>query len=93
VSSLDGAAATRPDALGDAGIEAVTGVPSWEAWLAGRRYHYGIVAVADSRWSEGALDGAIGASQPQAVRIPVASDADLGALARAFGRPDPGIWA
>ncbi len=93
VASLDGAAVTRPDDLSDTGVEAVTGIPSWETWLAGRRYHYGIVAVADSRWTEGALDGAIGTTQPQAVRIPMASDADLGALARAFGRPDPGIRA
>ena len=55
VASLDGEPVTQPDDLGDAGIEAVTGAESWDAWLAGRRYHYGIVAVADSRWSEGLL--------------------------------------
>ena len=93
VASLDGEPVTRPDDLSDAGIEAVTGAPSWEAWLAGRRYHYGIVAAADSRWSEGTLAGAIRASQPQAVHIPLAADADLGAIAGALGRPDPGIPA
>ena len=33
----------------------MTGAPSWEAWLTGRRFHYGIVALADSRWGEGEL--------------------------------------
>jgi O-antigen biosynthesis protein len=93
VASLDGEPVTRPDDLSDAGIEAVTSAPSWDAWLAGRRYHYGIVATADSRWGEGTLAGAISASQPQAVHIPMAADADLGAIAGALGRPDPGIPA
>jgi O-antigen biosynthesis protein len=93
VASLDGEPVTRPDDLSDAGIEAVTTAPSWEEWLDGRRYHYGIVATADSRWSEGALEEAISASQPQAVRVPLAADADLGAIASALGRPDPGISA
>jgi len=82
-----------PDDLADAGVEAVTGAESWEAWLAGRRYHYGIIAVADSRWSEGLLDDALTATQPQAVRVPVADSADLGALAAELGRPGSGIPA
>jgi O-antigen biosynthesis protein len=93
VASLDGQPVTRPDGLGDAGIEAVTGAPSWEAWLTGRRYHYGIVALADSRWAEGELGAVLNATQPQAVRIPVTDRVDLGAVATALGRPDPGIWA
>jgi hypothetical protein len=84
---------TRPDALGDAGIEAVTAADSWEDWLAGRRYHYGIVAVADSRWAEGSLHAALDATQPQAMRVPVADSADLGALAANLGRPGSGIPA
>ena len=93
VASLDGEPVTRPDDLSDTGIEAVTSATSWEEWLAGRRYHYGIVATADTRWSEGTLAGAITASQPQAVRVPMAVDADLGAIAGALGRPDSGIPA
>jgi GT2 family glycosyltransferase len=93
VASLDGEPVTRPDDLADAGVEAVTGAESWETWLAGRRYHYGIVAVADSRWTEGLLDGALTATQPQAVRVPVADSADLGALAAELGRPGSGIPA
>jgi GT2 family glycosyltransferase len=90
VASLDGEPVTRPDDLSDAGIEAVTGA-SWEGWLTGRRHHYGIVAVADSRWNEGALGGFLRATQPQAVHIPVADQVELGALAVSLGRPDPGI--
>jgi GT2 family glycosyltransferase len=93
VASLDGEPVTAPDDLGDAGIEAVTGDRSWEAWLTGRRYHYGIVAVADSRWSDGNLDNLLRATQPQAVRVEVSDQADLGSLAGALGRPDPGIPA
>jgi hypothetical protein len=93
VASLDGTPATRPDDLSDAGIEAVTGAPSWEQWLAGRRYHYGVVAVADGRWTEGGLRDMVSATQPQAVRVPVADRVDLGAVAAALGRPDPGIPA
>jgi hypothetical protein len=93
VASLDGEAVTRPDGLGDAGVEAVTGSASWDAWLTGRRYHYGVVALADSRWSEGELGDLLSATQPQAVRIPATDRLDLGAVASALGRPDPGIWA
>ncbi|MHB8488368.1 MAG: glycosyltransferase family 2 protein [Candidatus Dormibacteria bacterium] len=93
VASLDGAPVTRPSALGDTGIEAVTGAFSWEAWLTGRRYHYGIVALADSRWGEGQLEGMLSSTQPQAVRVPVTEAVDLGAMASALGRPDPGIRA
>jgi GT2 family glycosyltransferase len=93
VASLDGEPITRPDDLGDAGIEGVTGAPSWKAWLTGRRFHYGIVALADSRWGEGELGDELSATQPQAVRIPVTDRVDLGAVARILGRPDPGIWA
>jgi GT2 family glycosyltransferase len=93
VASLDGKPAARPDDLSDEGIEAVTAATDWETWLAGRRYHYGVVAAADSRWSEGSLDAAIRATQLQAVRVPVAGDVDLGAVARTLGRPDPGIRA
>jgi GT2 family glycosyltransferase len=93
VASLDGDPVTRPDGLGDAGIEAVTAADPWEAWLAGRRYHYGIVAVADARWAGGELTSLVNATQPQAARIPVSDQADLGALARTLGRPDPGIPA
>ncbi len=77
VASLDGEPVTQPDDLADTGIEAVTGAESWDAWLAGRRYHYGIVALADSRWSEGLLETALEGTQPQAVRVPVADSADL----------------
>ena len=90
----------RPDAEGTPEqrrlhtlAEAVSGATSWEDWLSGRRYHYGIVATADSRWSEGTLNEAISASQPQAVRIALAGEVDLGAIASALGRPDPGISA
>jgi len=93
VASLDGEPVTKPDDLGDAGIEAVTGAASWEAWLTGRRYHYGIVAIADSRWGEGSLGDLLNATQPQAVRVPVADPVDLEALASTLGRPDPGIRA
>jgi GT2 family glycosyltransferase len=93
VASLDGDPVDRPDDLSNAGIEAVSGATSWEDWLSGRRYHYGIVATADSRWSEGTLNEAISASQPQAVRIALAGEVDLGAIASALGRPDPGISA
>ena len=93
VASLDGEPVTRPDDLGDAGIEAVTGAASWDSWLRGRRYLYGIVAQADSRWSEGVLGDLLDATQPQAVRVPVADQLDLGAVASALGRPDPGIRA
>ena len=91
VASLDGEPATRPDDLSDEGIEAVTAAPEWETWLAGRRYHYGVVATADWRWSEGPLDAAIRANQPQGVRISVVGEVDLGAVAKELGRPDPGI--
>jgi GT2 family glycosyltransferase len=93
VASLDGEPVTRPDDLGDAGIEAVTGAASWETWLGGRRYHYGIVALADSRWGEGVLGGLLEATQPQAALVPVVDQVDLGAVASALGRPDPGICA
>ena len=93
VASLDGESVMRPDDLGDAGVEAVTGAASWEAWLNGRRYHYGIVAVADSRWNEGELDDLLRVTQPQAIRVPVTDRVELGALARTLGRPDPGIRA
>jgi O-antigen biosynthesis protein len=93
VASLDGEPVTRPDDLGDAGIEAVTGLASWEAWLTGRRYHYGIVAVADSRWNEAALGDLLKVTQPQAIRVPVTDRVELGALARTLGRADPGIRA
>jgi hypothetical protein len=93
IASLDGAAVTGPDDLGDAGIEAVTGASSWEQWLEGRRYHYGVIAVADQRWTEGDLGTLVEASQPQAVRVPVADPVDLGAVAGTLGRPDPGIPA
>jgi len=93
VASLDGEPATRPDDLSDEGIEAVTAASDWESWLGARRYHYGVVAMADSRWSDGALGAAIGATQPQAVRVPVAGEVDLGAVAMTLGRRDPGIRA
>ena len=93
VASLDGEPARRPDELSDDGIEAVTAAPDWESWLAGRRYHYGVVAMAEDRWSEGSLDAAIRATQPQAVRVPGAGEVDLGAVATRLGRPDPGIRA
>ena len=93
VASLDGEPVTRPDELSDEGIEAVTAVSDWKSWLAGRRYHYGVVATADSRWSAGLLDAAISATQPQAMRVPVGAEVDLGATATTLGRPDPGIRA
>ena len=93
VASLDGEPVARPDDLGDAGVEAITGAPSWETWLNRRRYHYGVIAVADSRWSEGSLGDLLTSSQPQAVRVPVTGDADPRALASTLGRPDPGIRA
>jgi GT2 family glycosyltransferase len=93
VASLDGEAVTRTDELGDAGIEAVTGAESWEAWLAGRRHHYGIIAIADSRWTEGLIDAALTATQPQAARVEVGETADLRALAATLGRPGSGIPA
>lgn len=93
IASLDGTPVTRPDDLSDAGIEAVTGAPSWDEWLAGRRYHYGVIAVADERWTESGLAGLIDATQPQAVRVPAADPLDLRAVASALGRPDPGIPA
>jgi len=86
VASIDGEPVNRPDELGDSGIEAVTGAESWEEWLAGRRYHYGIVAVTDSRWSAGLLGTAVSATQPQAVRVPFAESADLGLVAASLGR-------
>jgi GT2 family glycosyltransferase len=86
VASIDGGPVPEPDELGDAGIEAVTGAGSWEDWLAGRRYHYGIVAVNDSRWGGGPLGAAIGATQPQAVQVLLADSADLGELAASLGR-------
>jgi hypothetical protein len=93
VASLDGTPVTRPDDLGDAGIEAVTAAPSWEQWLTGRRYHYGVIAVADPRWTEGELGDVLKATQPQAVTVPAAEHVELGAIATALGRPDPGIPA
>jgi GT2 family glycosyltransferase len=93
VASLDGTPVTQPDDLGDAGIEAVTGASSWEHWLTGRRYHYGIIAVADQRWNEGELSALVDATQPQATRVPVPDRVDLGAMANKLGRPDPGIPA
>lgn len=93
VASLDGETVTRADALGDDGIEVVTGAPSWETWLNGRRYHYGVIATADSRWNTGSLGDLLTATQPQAARIPVTGQVNLGALASDLGRPDPGIPA
>jgi GT2 family glycosyltransferase len=93
VASLDGDPVLRPDDLADAGIEAVTGAESWEDWLARRRYHYGVVALADPRWTGGQLQVALEASQPQAVRVPVGDSADLGAFAADLGRPGSGIPA
>jgi hypothetical protein len=93
VASLDGEPVFRPDALGDAGIEAVTAAGSWETWLAGRRYHYGIVAVADERWSEGSLRAAVEGTQPQGLRVSVGDSVDLSALAASLGRPGSGIPA
>jgi O-antigen biosynthesis protein len=86
VASLDGEPVTRTDDLGDGGIEAVTAAPSWEVWLAGRRYHYGIVAISDGRWSDGSLGAALSATQPQAERVSLGDSVDLGALAVALGR-------
>jgi hypothetical protein len=86
VASIDGEPMTAPDELGDAGIEAVTGAGSWEDWLGGRRYHYGIVAVDDPRWGGGPLGEAIAATQPQAVHVLLADSADLGELAASLGR-------
>lgn len=91
VASLDGDPVTRTDDLGDAGIEAVTAAESWETWLAGRRYHYGIVAVANSRWTDGPLHAALEATQPQAARIQGADSVDLDAVAAELGRPRSGI--
>jgi hypothetical protein len=91
VASLDGTPVTKPGDLGDAGIEAVTGAPSWDHWLTGRRYHYGVIAVADHRWTEAGLRDLLDATQPQAVRVSAADRVDLGAMAGALGRPDPGI--
>jgi hypothetical protein len=91
VASLEGEPVTRPDDLGDAGIEAFTSVDSWDAWLACRSYHYGVVALADERWSEGLLHGAISASQPQSIRVPVGDSVDLGAFAAGLGRSGSGI--
>jgi GT2 family glycosyltransferase len=93
VASLDDTPVTRPDGLGDAGIEAVTAPPSWAHWLMGRRHHYGVIVVADSRWNEGELSALVEATQPQAVRVPVADHVELGTIASALGRPDPGIPA
>ncbi len=93
VASLDGEAVTKTDELGDAGIEAVTGAESWEAWLAARRYHYGVVAISDARWTDGDLDAALTATQPQAVRVQADETVDIGALAAALGRPRSGIPA
>jgi GT2 family glycosyltransferase len=93
VASLDGTPVARPDDLSDAGIEAVTAASSWDQWLMGRRFHYGVIAVADPRWTVGALGDVLGATQPQAVRVQAADGLELGALARALGRPDPGIPA
>ncbi len=93
VASLDGAPVTRPDDLSDAGIEAVTAASSWDQWLTGRRFHYGVIVVADPRWTEGALSDVLKATQPQAVRVPVADHVELGAIATALGRTDPGIPA
>ncbi|MGA7987925.1 MAG: glycosyltransferase family 2 protein [Candidatus Dormiibacterota bacterium] len=93
VASLDGEAVTRTDALGDAGIEAVTGAGSWEAWLGHRRHHYGVIAISDARWTSGLLDSALTATQPQAIRVEVGETVDLGALAAMLGRPGSGIPA
>jgi hypothetical protein len=93
VASLDGRPVTKPDDLSDAGIEAVTAAPSWDQWLTGRRYHYGVIAVADPRWAEGELSDLLDATQPQAVRVPAADHVELEAIASALGRPDPGIPA
>jgi GT2 family glycosyltransferase len=86
VASIDGEPVTRTDDLGDAGIEAVTGAPAWDGWLTGRRYHYGVVAISDSRWSEGRLGAALSATQPQAARVSLGDSVDLGALAVSLGR-------
>jgi hypothetical protein len=64
----------------------VTGAPSWETWLTGRRYHYGIVAITDSRWSDGLLGAALSATQPQAAWVPLGNSVDLEALAASLGR-------
>ena len=93
VASLDGTPVSRPDDLSDAGIEAVTAASSWDQWLMGRRYHYGVIAVADPRWAEGELSDRLDATQPQAVRVPAGDPVDLGAIASALGRADPGIPA
>jgi O-antigen biosynthesis protein len=93
VASLDGEPVTRPDELSDAGIEAVTSVGSWEDWLSERRFHYGIVAIADSRWEAGRIGVTLTAMQSQAARIQVDNTVDLGTVAAALGRPDPGIRA
>ena len=91
VASLEGETVNHADELGDAGVEAVTGATSWEGWLRDRRYHYGVVAVTDSRWNQGALDAALTATQPQAVRVQAAGNVDLEALAADLARPVPGI--
>jgi len=91
VASLDGDPVMQPDSLGDAGIEAVTAASSWDEELSARRYHYGIVAVADPRWSEGSLGAAVSRTQPQAMRLPLEETADLAGLAARLGRPDSGI--
>jgi hypothetical protein len=49
--------------------------------------------VADPRWTEGELSDVLKATQPQAVRVPVADHVELGAIATALGRTDPGIPA
>jgi GT2 family glycosyltransferase len=93
VASLDGEPVTRADDLGDAGVEAVTAARCWETWLNGRRHHYGVIAVADSRWDQGSLGNLVAATQPQAARIPATGQVDLEAAASTLGRPDPGIRA
>lgn len=93
VASLDGEPVTRPDDLCDAGIEAVTAANSWEDWLTERRFHYGIVAIADPRWEKGPIGATLTAMQSQAARIQVANSVDLGTVAATLGRPDPGIPA
>jgi GT2 family glycosyltransferase len=93
VASLDGDRATRPDALSDAGVEVVTAADSWEDWLTERRYHYGIVAIGDSRWEQGRIGATLTAMQSQAARIQVTNTIDLGTVAATLGRPDPGIPA
>ncbi len=93
VASLDGDPVLTPDSLGDVGVEAITGAESWEAWFSERRFHYGVVAIADERWTDGALGAALSRTQPQAERIQAAGSVDLGAVSAALGRTDPGIQA